>query len=75
MRAEYKEDCKYGDEIRADTREVFEKWLRRYGWDIPELDDQIAAELILTEMRKELERLQGQYCGGVCDLEPPQCPQ
>ncbi|MRJ01915.1 MAG: hypothetical protein GXO19_00395 [Epsilonproteobacteria bacterium] len=73
MRAEFKEDCKYGDEIREDTRDLFEKWLKRYGLDIPEMDEDIAAQLILTEMRKELDRLQEEYCGGICDLEPPSC--
>ena len=73
MRAEFKEDCKYADEIREDTRDVFEKWLKRYGWDIPELDEDIAAKLILTEMRKELDELQAKYCGGICDTQPPSC--
>ncbi len=74
MRSEFKEDCKYGEDIRKDTREVLQKWLKRYGWDIPELDEDVAAKLILTEMRKELEELEAKYCGGECDLEPPSCP-
>ncbi|NPA04181.1 MAG: hypothetical protein GXO61_04890 [Epsilonproteobacteria bacterium] len=74
MRAEFKEDCKYADDIREDTKAVFEKWLKRYGWDIPELDEDIASQLILTEMRKELDELQKKYCGGICDMEPPSCP-
>ncbi len=75
MRAEFKEDCKYSDEIREDTRDVFYKWLKRYGWDIPELDEDVAAKLILTEMRKELETLEAKHCGGECDTEPPSCPK
>ncbi|BCD62487.1 hypothetical protein NitYY0826_C1363 [Nitratiruptor sp. YY08-26] len=74
MRAEYKEECKYADEIAEDTKAVLEKWLKRYGWDIPELDEDVAAKLILTQMRKTLDELEVQYCGGACDTEPPTCP-
>ncbi len=74
MRSEFKEDCRYGEDIREDTREVLQKWLKRYGWDIPELDEDVAAKLILTEMRKELDELEAKYCGGECGLEPPSCP-
>ncbi len=74
MKAEYKEECRYFEEIHEDTKEVFEKWMRRYGWDIPELDENLAARLILTEMRKALEELEAKYCGGTsCDTEPPSC--
>ncbi|BCD59996.1 MULTISPECIES: hypothetical protein [unclassified Nitratiruptor] len=75
MRAEFKEECKYAEEIHEDTKEVFEKWMKRYGWDIPELDEDIAAKLILTEMRKALDEMEARYCGGVCDTEPPSCPK
>ncbi len=75
MRAEFKEECRYAEDIHEDTKEVFEKWMKRYGWDIPELDEDIAAKLILTEMRKALDEMEAKYCGGECDLEPPSCPQ
>ncbi len=73
MRSEFKEDCKYGKEIRADLEALFEKWLSRYGLDIPEMDESLAAELILTEMKQELSRLEERYCRGSCDTEPPAC--
>jgi len=73
MKAEFKEECRYADEIHEDTKEVFEKWMKRYGWDIPELDQNLAAKLILTEMQKALSELEVKYCGGVCDTEPPSC--
>ncbi|BAF69807.1 hypothetical protein [Nitratiruptor sp. SB155-2] len=75
MRAEFKEECKYAEDIHEDTKEVFEKWMKRYGWDIPELDEDIAAKLILTEMRKALDEMEAKYCGGACDTEPPSCPK
>ena len=74
MRAEFKEDCKYANEIREDTKDLFNKWLKRYGLDVPEMDEDLAAKLILTEMRKELEALEAKHCGGICDTEPPSCP-
>ena len=74
MKAEFIEECRYADEIHQDTKDVFEKWMKRYGWDIPELDEDIAAKLILTEMRKVLEELEAKYFGGTsCDTEPPSC--
>lgn len=74
MKAEFKEECRYSDDIHEDTKDVFEKWMKRYGWDIPELDEDIAARLILTEMRKAIEELEDKYCGGsACDTEPPSC--
>ncbi len=73
MKAEFKEECRYADEIFEDTKDVFEKWLKRYGWDIPELDEDLAAKLILTEMRKALDELESKHCGGSCDTEPPSC--
>ncbi|WP_200764042.1 hypothetical protein [Nitrosophilus alvini] len=73
MRAEYIEECRYSDDINRDTKEVFEKWMKRFGWDIPELDEDVAASLILTEMRKALEEMEAKYCGKECDTEPPEC--
>ncbi len=74
MKSEYKEECRYADEIAEDTKEVLQKWLKRYGWDIPELDEDLAAKLILTQMRKTLDELEAKHCGGSCDTEPPSCP-
>ena len=74
MRAEFKEDCKYADEIHEDVEKIFSKWLKRYGWDVPEMDEDLAARLILTEMRKKLDELEAKHCGGSCDTEPPICP-
>ncbi len=74
MRPEFKEDCKYADEIHEDVKEVFTKWMIRYGLDVPEMDEDLAARLILTEMRKKLEELEARYCGDVCDTQPPSCP-
>ena len=73
MKTEYKEECRYANEIHEDTKDVLEKWMKRYAWDIPELDENIAAKLILTEMRKALSELEVKYCGGQCDTEPPSC--
>ncbi|HIE34921.1 MAG TPA: hypothetical protein EYP79_01830 [Campylobacterales bacterium] len=73
MKAEFKEDCKYKDEIKEDTIEVFNKWLKRYGWDIPEVDEDIAAKLILTEMKEAIKELEDRFCQGSCDIESPKC--
>lgn len=73
MDAEFKEECRYAEEIHEDTQDVFNKWMKRYAWDIPEVDDNIAAKLILTEMRKAISELEVKYCGGICDTEPPSC--
>ena len=74
MRAEFKEDCKYADEIHEDVKDLFYKWLKRYGLDVPEMDEDLASKLILTEMRKALDELELKHCGGACDTEPPSCP-
>ena len=73
MRTEFKEDCKYAKEIYEDVEKVFSKWLKRYGLDVPEMDEDLAAKLILTEMRKKLDELETKYCGGSCDTQPPSC--
>ena len=73
MNAEFKEECRYAEDIHEDTQDVFNKWMKRYAWDIPEVDDNIAAKLILTEMRKAISELEVKYCGGICDTEPPSC--
>jgi BMFP domain-containing protein YqiC len=73
MRPEFKEDCKYAKEIREDVEKVFNKWLKRYGLDVPEMDESLAAKLILAEMRGELESLEEKYCGNDCDIKPPSC--
>jgi hypothetical protein len=73
MKAEYIEECHYAGDINRDVKNIFEKWMKRYGWDIPELDEKVAAELIITEMKKSIQELEEKHCGKECD-RTPLCP-
>lgn len=43
------------EEIIADVRNLLDKYRAIFEWDIPEVDQNLADELILGEMRKALD--------------------
>jgi hypothetical protein len=45
----------YHNEIVDDMRSVVQKYRRRFGWDIPEIDQAAADDLIVTAMHQALE--------------------
>ncbi|MDD4928292.1 MAG: hypothetical protein PHP85_03315 [Gallionella sp.] len=47
-------------EIVADMRKVFEKYLRIFDLDIPEIDERAADQLIVAQMRKALDDIENE---------------
>lgn len=54
---EVKEFLKLKDDIKEDLRELFEKYLKIFDWDIPEANDIEASVLILSQMQKALDEI------------------
>jgi hypothetical protein len=50
-------------EIIADMRSLVEKYRTIFDWDIPEIDQQAADKLILTEMHQALDNIAVQLAG------------
>lgn len=50
----------YREELTADLAELFGKYRRIFGWDIPDIDQQAADKLILAAMHKALNEIAGQ---------------
>ena len=44
-------------EILADLRKLYEKYRAIFGWDIPEIDQQTADELILSAMHTAVDKI------------------
>jgi len=50
----------YRSAIVADMRSLVEKYRRIFGWDIPEIDQMAADQLILAAMHKALDDIPAQ---------------
>jgi hypothetical protein len=46
------------DEIIADVKDLVEKYRAIFDWDVPDIDQNIADRLILTEVRKALDAIE-----------------
>lgn len=44
-------------EIVADMRKLYEKYRAIFGWDIPEIDQKAANELILSAMHTAVDKI------------------
>lgn len=49
----------YRDELAGDLSELFDKYRRIFGWDIPEIDQKAADKLILAAMHRALDEIAG----------------
>jgi hypothetical protein len=47
---------RYRGEIDADVNKLVDKYRRIFGWDIPEVNDAKARQMILGEIRAAVER-------------------
>jgi hypothetical protein len=47
-------------EITADMRKLYEKYRAVFGWDIPEVDQKAADELILSAMHTAVDKIVAQ---------------
>ena len=47
--------------ITEEMNELHEKYMKVFGWDIPENDEHTAAQLILTVMQNALDQLRIRY--------------
>lgn len=46
------------DEIIADVNELVEKYRAIFDWDVPDVDQNVADRLILSEVRKALDAVE-----------------
>jgi len=49
--------------IIADVKKLVEKYRAIFDWDVPEIDQNFADKLILTEMRKSLDDIERELSG------------
>jgi hypothetical protein len=49
--------------IIADVKKLVEKYRAIFDWDVPEIDQNFADKLILTEMRKSLDHIERELLG------------
>ncbi len=64
MTPEEKEIAKLKDEIKAELRVIFKTNMKIFDWDIPEANDQRAAELIVATMQKALDEIKTEVANG-----------
>lgn len=50
---------RYATELEDDMRHLLKKYCRMMGWNVPELDEAKARELILASMQDALGKIQG----------------
>ena len=60
---EQKELEAHRSEIIADVKSLVEKYRAIFGWDVPEIDQDVADKLILVEMRKALDDIEKRLLG------------
>lgn len=60
---EQKELEGHRSEIIADVKNLVEKYRAIFDWDVPEIDQDFADKLILTEMRKALDDIEKELLG------------
>jgi hypothetical protein len=51
------------NEIIADVERLVEKYRAIFDWDVPEVDQNLADKLILTEVRKALDDIEKELLG------------
>jgi hypothetical protein len=56
---ERKELDAHRDEIIADVKSLVEKYRAIFDWDVPDIDQNVADQLILAEIRKALDDIEG----------------
>ena len=64
MTPEEKEIVKLKDEIKAELRVIFKANMKIFDWDIPEANDQRAAELIVATMQEALDEIKTEVANG-----------
>ncbi len=64
MTPEEKEIAKLKDEIKAELRVIFKANMKIFDWDIPEANDQRAAELIVATMQEALDEIKTEVANG-----------
>ncbi len=64
MVPEDKEILKRKDEIKTELRVIFKANMKFFDWDIPEADDQKAAELIISTMQTALDEIKTEVSNG-----------
>ena len=64
MTPEEKEIAKLKDEIKAELRVIFKANMKIFDWDIPEANDQRAAELIVATMQEALDEIKTEVTNG-----------
>jgi hypothetical protein len=45
-------------DIQADLRNLVEKYRAIFDWDVPEINQELADKLLLTEMHKSLDEIE-----------------
>jgi len=63
VQIEGKELEAHRDEITADLNKLVEKYRKIFDWDVPDIDQTVADELILLEVRKALDELEHKLLG------------
>ncbi len=64
MTPEEKEIAKLKDEIKAELRVIFKANMKIFDWDIPEANNQRAAELIVATMQEALDEIKTEVANG-----------
>jgi hypothetical protein len=50
-------------QIVADVKKLVEKYRAIFDWDVPDIDQAVADRLILTEVRRAIDELEGRLLG------------
>ncbi|RUM71792.1 MAG: hypothetical protein DSZ10_06100 [Sulfurovum sp.] len=64
MTPEEKEIQKLKGEIKTELRAIFKANMKIFDWDIPEANDQKAAELIVSVMQEALDEIKKEVAAG-----------
>ncbi len=56
---EQKELDGHRNQIIADVRKLVEKYRAIFDWDVPDIDQHVADKLIVTEIRKAIDNIEG----------------
>lgn len=55
---EHLELSEYRSDIINDVKNIVEKYRTIFAWDVPDIDENLANTLILTEIRRALDEIQ-----------------
>ncbi len=67
MSVQEQEIEKMSGEITKEVRLIFKANMKIFDWDIPENDDKKSAQLILSVMKKALQKLENEVAAGKFD--------